>query len=458
MDHSPKALTSRIRVRSWGQAEMRRKSLLLILAIGFAALQVATSGEPPSQATSASRQFVVACDSPLRASSICAFAERVKRSWAREFQVSEKWRTRVVVVVQPGGERAGEGGRNVRIEAINSAMGPFYRIVCQEPPTLDDQALMPLIVRALCADLVQEEPRNFQSATRSLEAVPWWMISGLTDLIGEQDSIMRPWIHKSLVAGHQLPAGTVMAREALPSLPVDHERYRAHAWLLTHGLLSLSDGPQRFVAFMGELTKGTPWEKALVAMYPTEFPDRTALEKWWALLLVSRSSAMEARSLTFEETGQQLDSILGMTLLFRDDHDQVVDRSTVGVADWWRYNDELWLKPVLTERVAQLTLLRSQGHPLFEPVLARYIESLQWLYAESTTRFGRVLRKAQAERSEIAAQYRAIQRHLDAFEQTTPDAAQPPSYRGYFETLQKIDGLENKRRNPISDYLDRFDQ
>lgn len=413
---------------------------------------------PPSQAVSSSRQFIVYADSPLRASAVCAFAEGVKRAWARELQVSpDVCVTPVVMVVSRREHPGDETTRNVSIDVAMTSGRPTYRVQCVEPPLLTEDALMPVLARAFNADLVRAGEADPRMATKALAGVPWWMSTGLADTMAGDTEGLRGWVKKSLDAGRVLTVADILGSDTMPGMAVDRERYRAHAWLLTQSLLGLPGGPGKFASYMRVMVSGATWDQAVREVYGAQFADRVTMEKWWALQVVYRSSAISARNLTRDETVTRLDDINRLVMLRLDDMDREVGRFTVSIEDWWRYHDAGWFKPMLSERMAQLTLLRSQGHPLYEPVMARYAEALNWLFKGNINRFRRAQRGASTARAQVDRWFDEINRHMDTVEQSELPGTSDNLFRGFFDALREFDDDEKHRRDPVGDYLDRFD-
>jgi hypothetical protein len=85
------------------------------------------------------------------------------------------------------------------------------------------------------------------------------------------------------------------------------------------------------------------------------------------------------------------------------------------------------------------------------------MEALVWLQRGSVTRFRRGVSRAEATRALADKQARGIASYLDEAERIYATEPLTNTFRGYFETLDQLQKLDNERRSPISDYLDKFD-
>jgi len=54
-----------------------------------------------------------------------------------------------------------------------------------------------------------------------------------------------------------------------------------------------------------------------------------------------------------------------------------------------QYEDAAWFKDVAKLKIDRLGALRGQAHPLYQPVLDKYIDAVTWLYRGSESRFRR---------------------------------------------------------------------
>jgi len=129
----------------------------------------------------------------------------------------------------------------------------------------------------------------------------------------------------------------------------------------------------------------------------------------------------------------------------------------VAIGNLWRYVDAIWLKDVLKFKINRLEVLRGQAHPLYQPVVDKYIEAVIWLHRGSVSHFRRVVSGAEAARAAAEEQSRRMAACMDQAERVNTPEELTKVFTGYFQTLDQFEKFDTERRSPISDYLDKFD-
>ncbi len=444
-----------------------RVALISILVLGLtwhpadmARGQSDPDAEPRTRAISSSRQFVAYADTPLAASALCVFAERVRNSWADLLQDSDKWKSPIIILAQPPGRQPGMAKAEeqpVRLEIFHTAFGFKLQVSCVEPPSLNEDVLLRGIVEALCAEFMLR--RATGSAPVTPQPVPLWLVAGLSASIRGQPEILRPWVRQSVQAGNVINALDLLQSPRWPSQAVERERFEAHAWLLTEGLLTRAQGTEKLRRYLQTVATGLTAEAAFDPVYGTEFPTHEQLEKWWALQLVYRARLISPECLSTAETAAQLESLLLVRLLEKNEQGELTSARDEPLSDLWRHLNASWFKPLLNERLAQLQLLRSHGHPLYDHAITRYAEAVLALrHGTQINRFRRGMRMAAAEHARADERARAISEHLDRVERIVSPVGPDELFRGYFDALREIEQQDRLRQNPIDDYLNRFDR
>jgi hypothetical protein len=227
--------------------------------------------------------------------------------------------------------------------------------------------------------------------------------------------------------------------------------------MLTESLLVLPDGARKLRRFLSELGAEKDASSAFWKVYHADFPQETALEKWWSLELIRHAWATVAQNLTVEETASQLDAILVTKLSPTGERRGMPDETEVAIGKLWQYTNAPWLKDVLQLKINQLGALRGQAHPLYQPVLDKYINAVAWLNHGSTIRFRRGVSGAEAARTAANKESRAMATYMDQAESINAPEDLAKVFTGYFQTLDQFQKLDTGRRSPISDYLDQFD-
>jgi hypothetical protein len=405
---------------------------------------------------SASRQFVASASDRLLSSALCAYSEHVKREWLRQLDVADNWRDPILLLVQthPADQSIASP---VSMAVFQTDEHLEYRIRCLVPPPIDEAELSAAMVDVLCLEWANRQQVTEPGQAYVVPGIPLWLVEGLAVLIeGRHETLLS--VSRRSVAGGQPPeAGDLLKAETLPDDSADRQLFRADAWIFTEGLLGLHQGPHKMRGFLSELGAQKVASNAFWKVYRDDFPNTTALEKWWSLELVRHTSMSVAQDLSAEDTERSLDAILVTKLGPTGGRRGMPGETNVAIDDLWRYAGAPWLKDLLKLKIDRIGALRGVAHPLYLPVLDEYMETLVWLQRGSVTRFHRGLSRAEATRAIADKQAHGITAYLDEAERI--DAPEPLSntFRGYFQTLDQLQKLDSERHSPISDYLDKFD-
>jgi hypothetical protein len=421
---------------------------------GFAAVS------PPTNAlvrtVSASRQFVACASDRLLPSALCAYAERVKREWLRQLDVADNWRDPILLLV--------EKRQGARPDTAPVSMAVFqtdehleYRIRCLVPPPVDETELLPTMVDALCLEWANREQATERDKAYVVPGVPLWLVEGLAVLIEGRYETLLSSSRRSVAGGQPQQARDLLKTGTLPDDSADRQLFRADAWIFTEGLLGLHQGPRKMRSFLSELGAQKVASNAFWSVYHDDFPNTTALEKWWSLELVRHTAMSVAQDLSVDDIERSLDGILVTKLGPTGGRRGMPGETDVAIDDLWRYAGAPWLKDLLKLKIDRMGALRGVAHPLYLPVLDDYMEALVWLQRGSVTRFHRELSRAEATRAVADKQAHGITAYLDEAERIYAPEPLSNTFRGYFDTLDQLQKLDSERHSPISDYLDKFD-
>ena len=402
---------------------------------------------------SASRQFVACASDRLLPSALCAYAERVKREWLRQLDVADNWRDPILLLVQTR-QAAQTIAAPVSIAVFQTDEHLEYRIRCLAPPPIDKGELLSAMVDALCAEWANRNQATEPGKAYVVPGIPLWLVEGLAVLIEGRHEALLSISQRSVAGGRPQEARDLLKAEALPDDSVDRQLFQANAWIFTEGLLGLHQGPRKMRNFLAELGAQKVASNAFWKVYHDDFPNTTALEKWWSLELVRHTSMSVAQDLSVEDTERDLDAILVTKLGPIGGRRGMPGETSVAIDDLWRYADAPWLKDLLKLKIGAL---RGVTHPLYLPILDDYMEAMVWLQRGSVTRFHRGLSRAEATRAVVDKQAHGITAYLNEAERIYAPEQLSNTFRGYFQTFDQLQKLDSERRSPISDYLDKFD-
>ncbi len=412
---------------------------------------------PLNRAESASRQFIAYAPNPLLASAVCVFTERVKQQWLSLLDTPDNWRDPIILLVRQR-EPSEQAAPAIGVETFQNEIHLKYQITCLLPPALDESTLTAALVKTLCAEWANRQQPTSPAQPYVVAPLPPWLVQGLSQAIGGRPDLLLETARRSVDAGRPQTASDVLATTRLPEDPAELQLFHANAWLLTQGLLSLPDGAHKMRQFLTELGATKSASNAFARVYGTDFPEPVTQEKWWSIEQVSRASAFVAQDLSPEETVRRLDAVLPTALMAIAGNQASGTPWTVPLEDLWRYYEQPWMRQLLQEKLNRLEALRSEAHPLYRPVVENYIEAIDLLMDEKLNRFKRAAAEANRARAAANQRSRRVADYLDRAERIYEPGDVTNSFADYFQTLDQIQSLEEKRHNPISDYLDRFDK
>ncbi|HUI05833.1 MAG TPA: hypothetical protein VL486_02385 [Verrucomicrobiae bacterium] len=441
----------------------RPRGLFAALTASLALTQIAVprSGSAASSTNalvctlSPSRQFVAYANDRLLPSALCAYAEQVKREWLWLLDASGQWRDPILIVVRPREPSLAQAPA-VSLETFQTDEHLKYQVDCLTP--LDEPALLTTVVEALCAEWANRDQPTVRGRGYVTPRMPLWLVQGIAASIQGRGDLLLAVARRSVVAGRPQGAGDLLRIKLLPSDPAERGLVQANAWMFTESLLALPNGARKLQRFLTELGAQKVASNAFWAVYHGDFPRDIALEKWWSLQQVSRTSVVVAENLSARETAQRLDEILPTELDLTNSRPGVPGEREVPITQLWRYDEQPWLLDVLTMKLDRLGELRGRAHPLYRRAIDDYVDALSWLMRKSTVRFRRAVRRAEAERLAAEERSSAIAAYIDQAERVYAPEEFSSVFAGSFRTLDQFQKLENERHSPISDYLDKFDR
>ncbi len=428
---------------------MKSRSVWRWLAAGVALGMVVPLGAAADTnrvtTTSASGQFIAHAPNALLSSVVCAFGEQIKRQWRQRLDLPDAWRDPIVIVIRDRPADA-SGDPPVRSEFFQFGTRLKYQITLVVPPPIEDNVLASAIVETLCAEVANRDQPWTSGAPHTGAPIPAWLVEGVTQtIVGRPDQLLT-LVRRNANGSRPQQAMDVMRITRLPDDAAERALYRANAWLLTESFLQLPHGVRKMQQLLIELGATKTFARAFDGVYGDNFPDTPALEKWWSLQQAGCAVTTVAENLTMDETVHRLDALLTVEIEPRPPFRQL-----------WRSYEQPWIKPWLQDRIAGLETLRGRAHPLYRPVIAAYMEAGAQLLDSKINRFRRATREADWLSTQADQRSRKIQETLDRAERAYAPAG-TNTFQDFFRTLDRLEKFEQQRRNPISDYLDKFVQ
>lgn len=410
-----------------------------------------------ARATSTSRQFAVYSNDPLFSSGVCVLAERIKQHILHELEQDDRWRDPIIVAVRDR-EVTEHDAPSISVDLFRSQTHLKYQITCPTPPLVEPAALVTTLVEAICSEIANRQQHVGKTESYRAAPVPRWLVHGLAQSLVGRPEVLLAIARRSVEAGRPTAACALLATSQLPSEPLERALFQANAWLFTGNLLALPAGPDLLQRYLDELGAQKSATNAFWSVYHEQFADAAALETWWNAQRKRRVSFQVAQALTAEETGHQLDEILGFKIKPPAGQAEEPASTTVSVDKLMPFYEQPWLKGLLKEKLRQLFALAGQAHPIYRPVIAQYIEAYTWLTEEKLSRFKRALKDAERARSAVERQMDEISEFLHSAERRYSPEDSTAAFQNYFRILEHLESIREQRRNPITDYLNQFDK
>jgi len=416
-------------------------------AVLFCGSGFGQSNTAPRRVSSTAGQFTAHSPDAVSSSVLCVLATQIKREWLRRLDLPDKWRDPIVLLLAER-DASLAAAPNVWQEVARTDLHLKFEIHLRIPPPLDETDVAETIVQALCREFANRSREFPRHPPFAITEPPLWLTAGLTQSIVGEPNRLLPLLRRYVQSGHPMSAQELIGLTQCPAEPAERLRFRAHAWAWVEGLLSLPKGREKLSQLLCE-------PLAFAEIYRWQFPDETAREKWWSLLLAERAAAMIDEDRSATTTSQRLAAILPGKVQMR--LPDAVAEAPVAFEELGRYTEKDWLAPMVRDKLARLVSLRGIAHPSYLKAIDHYIAALEQLQAGRVSRFQYETRQAQRAYAAADQQSRQIAEYVRRVERvySPPD---PEELRRPMRLLETIQEMNVLRRDPIRDYLDQFDK
>lgn len=430
-----------------------------LLVAGVALLTTPAHGNSTNltRSVSASRQFVCYAHDPLIPAALGYVAEQVKRQWLRELGFRDEWRDAIVLVMVDADPARPPAENPARLIAP-TALGWKYQITWFTPPPPDSSRVLPPLVEMLCAEWIQRSVPPLAGRPATPVKLPPWVVLGLTHRIQQRDEIAWQRARRVREEGVAPSAVLLLSARDIPSGEVERDLFAIHAGLMWEALRALPGGAAKLQQFLLRLPAPQDATDVFWEVFRDEFSAPAALERWWAVQFAARTGMQPAQNLTPRETEQRLQRILRTRLWVPDDEASTEREVELSLAELSPYMRDRWLQSVIQDKRSRLAALHEVTLPAYREIIAGYDEALRWLAEGHRVRFRRVLTRTERQHAALTQTHRAVEEYLDHIEWQRTPADYAGGLQGALGVLEELDRLQRQRRNPISEYLDRWDR
>jgi hypothetical protein len=276
-------------------------------------------------------------------------AERIKQSLGRQLDMRSDWpwRGKIYLVVHPAQSSDDD------ITIVSKQSGGNWSYQMQLPDVVSQSRFL----RAMTGVLLQENANRDNASSHAAE-VPAWLTDGLSQQI-KAENISQMILSPPQQIENGLPMtrtdrtkhgldSFAKAREILRNYSAltfdqlswptsaqligdDDDVYHSSAQLFVHELLALPNGSGKLRAMLEQLPQHYNWQTAFKNVFAENFPNTLAVEKWWALQVISFVAQEPGSRWTPMVSRDKLDEILRVPVAVRAQSNALPTRAEVSL-------------------------------------------------------------------------------------------------------------------------------
>lgn len=309
--------------------------------------------------------------------------ERVKQAVLRELKLTDHWRDKIYLRLQP--KPVGSDEEWVHVEAQPSASGWTYRV--SMPEQLSKRRFVSTMVELTLLEIAN---RRAPEITAEL---PKWFGTGLAagleargigelvvDPFSQHSETQRsdatlPALRKHLLSLAALSLDELNWPIANPN-PSQFEHYRLCAQLFVVELTRLDDGSQRLARMLQHLPDHLNWQITFLEAFAPRFKRLVDVDKWWSVTVANFIGRNQFNEMPASVALDQLTEILKVPVDIHVRSTQRTDPSVITlqrvVAGW----DSSRLDPLLYKKLSQLEGLQLRAPKAIAQLALQYRDVL----------------------------------------------------------------------------------
>jgi hypothetical protein len=422
-------------------------ALLVLLGAGVTVpAQVAVVPEmfkPENRSVSQTRQFTAFGGTRSERGELLRRAEDLKRGMMRELQVEDGWQAPILIVLTQG-----EGARwrraPVQVQVFDGEEAARKIQIDVAPGAASDRAA---VERGVLRALLMERALRAQKPEggRFVEP-PDWMTAALTAKLGMRaDGAAR--LYASLLEGQGMPRPDRFLRQNTAALRGRaRDLHEAQSLAFYDSLSELSGGRKLVLENLMLADPPSDPLQRFAATWPELADDPARLARWWALAVARLSSPTKMEFLGAEETGRQLQRILGGLEGSGETGDPGEELLGLSRVEEGRFR--------LGQAAAEAQRLVFRSHPLYAPVVSQYQTLLEDLARGRRRGFARRFTETEDLRLALDERTSEITDYMNWYQANAPGQETAVTVTAVGRTAETSD----RRNDRISRYLDSVEQ
>ncbi len=400
---------------------------------------------------SSSKQFVVYGTDPQWRGAIASVADETKQWLLGKLRMPDRWRTPVVIQVQPA-STAHPRQEPARLMLFTTEAGAKIQLDLIAGKTDRPVSVSEEVLRAVLLEMaLRDSPQILAGAPYGQP--PAWLVTGLATLYDLEQGREKSDVFESLLrAGSMPPLAAFLETPAWFLEGMSHRIRCAYAAALVRALLDLPGGqsgiPRYVTARLDPATQDLP---ALETAFPSSGgPD--GIEKWWSLALAKLASADVGGMLSIDRTRKALEELLMLRIPQADGGTREMELA--GLPGQTKSAGRAEALEGVASGFARLGL---NANPIYRPVTDAYMDAVRQLAAGKDRPAVKKMREAEQLRKQIDGLSEHIVDHMNWVE-ATQVGVRSGAFDTYMQTARKADARRAAPRNdPISQYLDTLE-
>ena len=409
---------------------------------------------PKPSSTSTSRQFLVyGADIKVRGA-MCDLAERTKANLLRRLELRDNWKTPLIINLDyPQANFPDAPPARLDFSQLGYALKLQLNLIVTKD--IRGEEVQRQLLRAILLELMYRNRTNIAAGTPYV-AAPDWLVDGLLELRPGRDSDDDAKLLQTVVTAQKITPLDDLVRQRREQLDApSRQLHDAYSMALLQLLLDGPGGPRKLTEFIADLPDAP---NDAMANLKAHFPETLGQSpsKWWVLSVAHISASDRHAVLTAEETASRLDRILRFSIPAPNG-----TKKEYSLGEYQSFRKLPAYRAVLGKVSQQLLLLSARAHPAYRPIVQE-VYDLSDLIAQG--RMGRTeLNKMPGRLARVASYRRVIERQQNEVDDYLNwyEATQTKTMSGAFsqllEAAKSADAAQQRRRDPISVYLDSIE-
>lgn len=389
----------------------------------------AIADSPSGPSVSASRQFVVYGSDLRFRGAVCDLAERTKRDLLQLTNQRDQWTAPIVIHLQNPQANLPEIPRT-GLALAQTGFGLKVQLNLKITPDLTESKIRRELLRSILLEMMYRHAPGLAPGARYL-APPEWLLIGIEGKISNASGI---------IAQPMSPLGVGSIENFLRESPGPIDLpgrvfYQVGSVALIELLVHQRDGRQRLARLISDLPQNDSDEptNVLRTHFPELLDQEGSLQKTWLANIEQLSRNQTAPLLSGEQTERMLDAILSFEISASKS-----SRTTYRLVG------------------QKLDTLAVSANPLYRPIMAEYQKLVGQLARGKTTGVSQRMSRLRVSRKALIDRLHKMTDYLNWFEAT--HSRQPSGlFSGYMKAAEDNGVVREKRRDPISVYLDALE-